>query len=81
MTHVDEKVNTKIIKTIAEHFGEIIATRWGKQKFLVMDIEFLGNGKVLLFMKDYIGELTALFNEDLDATVSPSAKKGLQNIN
>ena len=32
-------------------------------------------------MKDYIGELTALFNEDLDATVSPSAKKGLQNIN
>ena len=67
MSHIDEEVNSNIIDTIAENFGELTVTK--EKKLLGMDIDFLGNGKVSLFMKDYIEESIELFNEDLDATV------------
>ena len=40
-----------------------------------MNIDALGNGKVLMFMKYYIEETIVLYNEDLDTTVSSPAKK------
>ena len=45
-----------------------------------MYIQFLSCRKVSLFMKDYIEKSTSLFGEEIIATVSSPAKKGLQNI-
>ena len=73
--HIDEEVNTKIIETIAEHFGELTVIRGRKQKLLVINIEFLRNRKLSLFMKDYIEESITLFNKDIYATVYSPEKK------
>ena len=45
-----------------------------------MDKEFLANGKLSLFMKDYIEESIYLFGGEISTKVSSPAKKGLQNI-
>ena len=47
-------MSTRIIKTVAEHFGELSVSRGKEHKFLRIFIYFLVNGKVSLFMKDYI---------------------------
>ena len=75
MLHIDEEVNTKIIETIAEHFSEITVMRGRKHKLLVINIEFLRNRKLSLFMKDYIEESITLFNKDIYATVYSPEKK------
>ena len=68
-------MNTKIIETIAEHFGELTVMRGKKQKLLVIHIEFLRNRKLFLCMKDYIEESITLFNKDIYATVYSPEKK------
>ena len=45
-----------------------------------MDIELSANGKLSLFLKDYIEESIDLLREELSATVSSPEKKGLQSI-
>ena len=50
-----------MIKKIAEMFGNLTVSREKKHKFLGMDIEFLADVKVYLFMKDYIEESIQLF--------------------
>ena len=75
MLHIDEEVNTNIIETIAEHFGELTVMRGRKHKLLVINIEFLRNRKLSLFMKDYIEESITLFNKDIYATVYSPEKK------
>ena len=45
-----------------------------------MDIEFLADKKISLFMKDYTDESIDLFGEELSVTVSSPENKGLQNI-
>ena len=46
VSHIDEEVNTKVIQTIAEHFGELAVSRLRKHKLLGTDKEFLANGKI-----------------------------------
>ena len=69
-----------MIETIAEHFGNLTVSRGKKHKLLGMDIEFLADGKLSLFMKDYIEESIHFFGEELSAKVSSPLNKGLQNI-
>ena len=69
-----------MIETIAEHFGNLTVSRGQKHKFLGTDIEFLADGKLYLFTKEYIKEPIGLFGEDLSAKLSSPANKGLQNI-
>ena len=38
VSHVDEEVNTKMIETISEHFGNLTVSRGKKNKFLGMGI-------------------------------------------
>ena len=71
-------MNTRIIEAIAENFVELTVLRGEKHDFMEMDIEFLGNGRVSLFTKDYIEEFIASSVEVLDANVSLPSKKGLQ---
>ena len=56
VSHVDKEVNTKVIETISEHFGNLTLSRGKKHKFLWIEIEFLVDGKLSLFVKDYIEE-------------------------
>ena len=69
-----------MIEKISEHFGNLTVSRGKKHKFLGMDIEFLADGKLSLFMKDYIEESIDLFGEKISTKVSSPAKKGLQNV-
>ena len=69
VSHVDEEVNTKMIKTIAEHFGNLMVSKGKKHKFLGMGIEFLADLKLSLFMKDYIYESIGLFGDPLSTKV------------
>ena len=59
-----------MIETIAEHFGNLTVSRGKKHKLLGMDIEFLADGKLSLFMKDYIEESINFLGEELSAKVS-----------
>ena len=77
---LDEEVNTKVIETISEHFGNLKISRGEKHKFLGIDIKLLADGKLSLFMKDCINESIDLFGEDISTNISSPAKKGLQNI-
>ena len=54
VSHLDEEVKTKVIERISEHYGNLTVSRRKKHRFLGMDIEFLADGKLSLFMKDYI---------------------------
>ena len=54
VSHVDEELNRKVIETISKCFGNLTLSRGNKNKFLGMDIEFLEDGKLSLFMKYYI---------------------------
>ena len=45
-----------------------------------MDIEFIADGKLSLFTKDYIEESIDLFGEEMITKVSSPSKKGLQNV-
>ena len=51
-----------------------------KHKFPRMDIEFLANIKLSLFLKYCIEELIDFFGEELSMDVSSPENKGLQNI-
>ena len=61
-----------MIETIAEHFGNLTVSRGKKHKFLGMDIEFLEDGKLSLFMKDYVEESIYFSREELSTKVSSS---------
>ena len=61
VSYADGEVNIKVIETIAENFGNIPVSRGKKHNFLGMDIEFLSDGELSLFMKDYIEESIDLF--------------------
>ena len=80
VSHLDEEVKTKVIERISEHYGNLTVSRGKKHRFLGMDIEFLADGKLSLFMKDYIEESIDLFGEKISTKVSSPAKKGLQNV-
>ena len=69
-----------MVETTSEHFVNLTVSRGKKHKFLVMDIEFLSDGKLSLFVKYYIEKSIDLFGEKLSTKVSLPAKKGLQNI-
>ena len=79
VSHVDEYVKTKVTETIDKLFGNIKVSGRKKHKFPDMDIEFLSDWNLSLFMKYYIEESIDLFGEELSATVSSPPKKVLQN--
>ena len=39
ISHIDEKVETLVIKDISKHFGQLTVSRGNKHDFLGMDIE------------------------------------------
>ena len=45
-----------------------------------MYVKILADGRLSLFMKDYINESVYLFGEELSVTVSLPENKGFQNI-
>ena len=49
-----KKKNTKLIETISGNFGNLAVSIGNKHKLLGMDIVFLFDGKLSLFMKDYL---------------------------
>ena len=54
-------MNIKVIETIYGHFGKLTVSRVNKHNLLGMYIEFLYDGKLSLYMKDYIKESIGLF--------------------
>ena len=59
-----------MIEMIYKKFGKITISRGENHKCMGMDIEFWGNGRISLFMKDCTDETIASFSKYMDAKVS-----------
>ena len=54
VSHLDEEIFKNVIEGISEHYDNLAVSRGKKQRCLGMDIEFLADVELSLFMKDYI---------------------------
>jgi len=60
---VDDAVVTKVIENIEKKFGKMAVKRGLSHTFVGMDFTLTGDGKVNIFMKDYIEECMDSFEE------------------
>ena len=81
LSHVDEKVVTKIIEDIKLDYGDLVISRGKEHKFLGMNIKFNENNTVQIGQKEYIAESIELFDEDVSQNVSTPATKNLFVVN
>ena len=65
ISHVDSKVVDSVIKMTESKFGTMTKRRGKKHVFVGMSIEFIGDGKVKILMKEYLEESIVAFGEDL----------------
>lgn len=56
VSHVDDKVNTKIVNAIEEHFGKLARTTGDKHTFLGMDVEMISKGKIAVSTPQHVTE-------------------------
>jgi hypothetical protein len=80
LSHVDENVVSKVIKSVEDVYGPLVTTRGKKHTFLGMDIEFCNDGSVKIGTKEYINEAIKDFDEDVSKNVSSPANLGLNTI-
>ena len=59
---MNPKLVDNMIKQIENKFGKMTVTRQKDHIFVGMDIKFLENGKLRIFMKDYITESINVFD-------------------
>jgi len=79
ISHKNEKVLTKIINKLEEHFGKLEVSRGREHDFLGMRIKFVGN-EVYISMKDYLREAIDMFPELTNMKITWPAKKDLNEI-
>jgi hypothetical protein len=80
ISHVDDKVVTRVIKKIESKFGKMTVTRGSKHTFLGMKIRFNKNKKLDIKMREYIEEAIDDFGENISRTATTPAKKDLFEI-
>ena len=80
--HMNPKVVDHMIKQIEDKFGKITITRGKYHVFVGMDIKFLENGKVRIFIKDCITEsmeMFDMFGEKITKSANTPTKKNSCN--
>ena len=80
ISHVDSKVVDSVIDMIESKFGTMTKRRGKNHVFVGMDIEFMGEGKVKILMKEYLEESIVAFGEDLGKKANTPAKGDLFTI-
>ena len=81
ISHVDPEVNTEVIKRIEERFGKLDIWRGTKHDLLGMKVDFIGDGKVTIDLRDHIKEGIEAFGDDVSRKVSSPATKHLHSVN
>ncbi len=81
VSHEDEKVVTKMLNTIKQHFGDLKISRGKVHDFLGMKIEFLGNQRVSIDMSDQVQEAIEMFSEEIHSFATTPAGRNLFNVN
>ena len=69
ISHVDHIVVTSVIKTLEESFVKITMDRGKKHKFIGMDFELTGDGRLRIIMKQYLEEFIESFGDDIKTTI------------
>ena len=81
MSHIDLKINTIILKAIANNFGGLFITRLGEHTLLGMDIKLLDNNRLEIGTNSYIQEGVRGFDEEVYTKVSSPENKNLRKVN
>jgi hypothetical protein len=81
ISHVSKDVVEDIVTKIEERYGKMTVTRGTKHTYIGMDIKFMGNGEVQIFMKDYILEAIEMFPEDCTGKAVTPARNHLFRVN
>lgn len=75
VSHVDSKVVTSILKSMADKYGELTITRGKKHTYVCMDLSFGDNKDVSISMKEYIMEAIEEIGIEIKGKVmSPAAE-------
>ena len=80
ISHKDPKVVDWLISEIEKKHDKMTITRGRKHTFVGMDIEFLGDGKVLILMQDYLVECIDASGIDVSDGAKTPAAKGLFDV-
>ena len=80
VSHVDDKVNTKIVDAIEERFGKLARTTGSKHTFLKMDVEMISKGKIAISTPQHVNKAIEGLGEDVNGTAVNPAKSKLFTI-
>jgi hypothetical protein len=80
ISHKSKYVVERILKRLADIYGDLSITRGDKHTFVGMDMEF-GKGEVKISMQSYLEESIEAFPEEITGTVSSPAANHLYTIN
>ena len=75
VSHEKPSVVDNVIKEIEKSFGKMTVTRGAKHTFVGIDINFRGDGTVMLSMDQYIKECINIYEYEVTKT-SPTPAKG-----
>ena len=81
ISHVDSAVVDQLIEKIEEKFGKMTVKRGKQHVFVGMDIDFIGEGKVKITMKDHLREAIEAFGEDVTIGATTPATRSLFEVN
>ena len=79
ISNVDSKMVLKVIGIMEDEFGKIVMTRGKIHDFLGMKLEFLGDKRVKVDMRQYLLKAIEEFGEEL-SPVTTLAKNNLMNV-
>jgi len=80
ISHLDPTVVDDVILTLEKRFGKMTVKRGKTHTFVGMDFEFTKDGKVKIFMKEYIHECIEAFEETKDKVGGKSATPGKHDL-
>jgi len=83
-SHVDPKVNDKLLAILSERYGKetpLTVTRGKVHEYLGMTLDFSVDGKVSVIMKDYIKDISNETPADMNGEAATPAANHLTEVN
>ena len=74
ISHQDSKVVDWVIDEIEKRFGKMTVTRGNKHTFVGVDIEFTGEGTVVLSMDDHVDECVEIYKGEIKSKAATLAQ-------
>jgi hypothetical protein len=80
VSHADDKEVTKIEKWLKGLYGNVSVSRGKKHTYLGMQLEYTNEGKCLMMMEKYTGDIIDEFPEVIDGTAATPASDHLFKV-